>query len=98
DFVYRTLEFLNEESCGKCTPCREGTEVMVEILGRLVNGEGVVEDITALEQLGRVMKDSALCGLGQSAPIPVLDTLAYFKRDYENRISQATLLRNLKAV
>ncbi|MCG6878976.1 MAG: SLBB domain-containing protein [Deltaproteobacteria bacterium] len=98
DFVYRTLEFLNEESCGKCTPCREGTEVMVEILGRLVNGEGVVEDITALEQLGRVMKDSALCGLGQAAPIPVLDTLAYFKRDYENRISQATLLRNLKAV
>ena len=45
DFAYRTLEFLNEESCGKCTPCREGTEVMVEILGRMANGEGVAEDI-----------------------------------------------------
>jgi len=64
DFVHRTMEFLNEESCGKCTPCREGTEVMVEVLGRLVNGEGVAEDIPVLEELGQVMKLSACAGAG----------------------------------
>jgi len=98
DFVYRTLEFLNEESCGKCTPCREGTEVMVEILGRLVNGEGVEEDIDNLRQLSDTMVRAALCGLGQAAPIPVLDTLAYFRKDYEDRISQSILLRSLKTI
>lgn len=98
DFVYRTLEFLNEESCGKCTPCREGTEVMVEILGRMVNGEGVAEDIDNLQDLSDTMVCAALCGLGQAAPIPVLDTLTYFKKDYEDRISQSVLLRSLKAV
>jgi NADH:ubiquinone oxidoreductase subunit F (NADH-binding) len=98
DFAHRTMEFLNEESCGKCTPCREGTEVMVEILGRLVNGEGVEKDISALEELGQVMKLSALCGLGQTAPVPVLDTLKYFRKDYENRISQSVFLRSLKTV
>lgn len=98
EFVYRSMEFLNEESCGKCTPCREGTEVMVEILGRLINGEGVPEDMDVLEELSETMKLSALCGLGQSAPIPVLDTLKYFRTDYENRISQSVLLRSLKAI
>jgi NADH-quinone oxidoreductase subunit F len=98
EFTYRTMEFLNEESCGKCTPCREGTEVMVEILGRLVNGEGAFEDMDVLEELSETMKLSALCGLGQSAPIPVLDTLKYFRTDYENRISQSVLLRSLKAI
>jgi len=98
DFVYRTMEFLNEESCGKCTPCREGTEVMVEILGRLVNGEGVDGDMEVLEELSDTMKLSALCGLGQTAPVPVLDTLKYFRKDYENRISQSVFLRSLKTV
>ena len=98
DFVYRTIEFLNEESCGKCTPCREGTEVMVEILGRLANGEGVDGDIEVLEELSDTMKLSALCGLGQTAPVPVLDTLKYFRKDYENRISQSVFLRSLKTV
>lgn len=98
DFVYRTLEFLNEESCGKCTPCREGTEVMVEILERMVNGEGVAEDIDNLQDLSDTMVRAALCGLGQAAPIPVLDTLAYFKKDYEDRISQSILLRSLKTI
>jgi len=98
DFVYRTMEFLNEESCGKCTPCREGTEVMLEVLGGLVNGEGGEEDIPVLEELGQVMKLSALCGLGQTAPVPVLDTLKYFRKDYENRISQSVFLRGLKTV
>ena len=98
DFVYRTMEFLNEESCGKCTPCREGTEVMVEILGRLNRGEGVEEDIPVLEELSRTMMLSSLCGLGQTAPVPVLDSLKYFKKDYENRISQSVFLRSLKTV
>ncbi len=98
EFAYRTMEFLNEESCGKCTPCREGCEVMVEILGRLLNGEGAFEDMDVLQELSETMKLSALCGLGQSAPIPVLDTLKYFRTDYENRISQSVLLRSLKAI
>ncbi len=96
DFVYRSIEFLNEESCGKCTPCREGTEVMVGILERLTKGEGVEEDIQMLEELSRVMMDSSLCGLGQAAPIPVLDTLKYFRNDYENRIKQSVFLRTLR--
>jgi len=98
DFVYRTMEFLNEESCGKCTPCREGTEVMVEVLGRLVSGEGVSGDIEVLQELSETMKVSSLCGLGQTAPIPVLDSLKYFRENYENRISQSVLLRSLKAI
>jgi len=98
DFVYRTMEFLNEESCGKCTPCREGTEVMMEVLGRLVNGEGREEDIGVLEDVSSVMMLSSLCGLGQTAPVPVLDSLKYFREAYENRISQSVFLRSLKAV
>jgi NADH-quinone oxidoreductase subunit F len=96
DFVSRTLDFLNEESCGECTPCREGTEVMVEILGRLTAGDGIPEDIGQLEELSRVMMDSSLCGLGQAAPVPVLDTLRYFRNDYENRIKQSVVLRTLR--
>jgi NADH-quinone oxidoreductase subunit F len=88
DIVYRTLEFLAEESCGKCTPCREGTEVMVEILERFYEGEGRERDIITLEQLSRAMILSSLCGLGQAAPNPVLDSLQHFRNDYESRIKQ----------
>ena len=98
DFVYRTMEFLNEESCGFCTPCREGTEVMMEILGRLVKGDGVQEDLGALEDLSNAMITSSMCGLGQTAAIPVLDTLKYFRKDYENRISQSVFLRGLQPI
>jgi len=98
DFVYRTVEFLNEESCGKCTPCREGTEVMVEVLGRLARGEGVQADIRTLEDLSETMMLSSMCGLGQGVPIPVLDTLKYFRNNYENRINQSVFLRSLKPV
>ena len=98
DFVYRSMEFLAEESCGKCTPCREGTEVMCEILGRLVQGEGMQEDLQGLEDLSNVMMVSSLCGLGQAAPIPVLDTLKFFRNEYENRIRQAVFLRTLKGI
>ena len=96
DFVSRTIEFLNEESCGECTPCREGTQVMVEILERLAKGDGVPEDIENLEALSRVMMASSLCGLGQAAPVPVLDTIKYFRNDYENRITQSVFLRTLR--
>jgi NADH:ubiquinone oxidoreductase subunit F (NADH-binding) len=96
DFVSRTVEFLAEESCGKCTPCREGTEVMLEILGRLARGDGQKEDIQTLEELSTVMSLSSLCGLGQAAAIPVMDTLKYFKNDYETRIRQSIFLRSLR--
>jgi len=88
EIVYRTMEFLAEESCGKCTPCREGTEVMVNIMEAFYRGEARESDIGLLEELSRVMAVSALCGLGQAAPIPVTDTLQYFRSDYEERIKQ----------
>ncbi len=88
DVVYRTLEFLAEESCGKCSPCREGTEVMTEILERLSRGEGAERDFRILRKLSETMMLSSLCGLGQAAPNPVMDTLQYFRDDYENRIKQ----------
>jgi NADH:ubiquinone oxidoreductase subunit F (NADH-binding) len=86
DIVHRTMEFLAEESCGKCTPCRQGTEVMVEILERFCRGEGLERDIKVLEELSDTMMLSSLCGLGQAAPFAVMDTLKYFKDDYEKRI------------
>ena len=98
DVVYRDMEFLAEESCGKCAPCREGTEAMVEILDRLAKGEGMQDDMEVLEDLSNVMTSSALCGLGQTAPVPVLDTLRYFRDEYKNRINQSVLLRSLKGI
>ena len=86
DIVYRTIEFLAEECCGKCAPCREGTEVMVEILERFSCGEGVERDIGVLEELSSAMMLSSLCGLGQAAPNPVVDSLQYFRSAYESRI------------
>ena len=80
------LNFTQSESCGKCTPCREGTKRMLEILTRICNGEGVPEDIDTLERLGRVIKSTALCGLGNTAPNPVLSTLKYFRDEYEAHI------------
>jgi len=87
DIVYRTMEFLTEESCGKCTPCRQGTEVMLEILERFGRGEGLKRDIKDLEGLSRVMVLSSLCGLGQAAPNAVTDSLQYFRDTYESRIA-----------
>ena len=85
DIVYRTMEFLADESCGKCTPCRQGTEVMVETLERFRRGKGSKKDIKALEDLSDTMMLSSLCGLGQAAPFPVVDTLKYFRDDYEKQ-------------
>ncbi|MCK4962684.1 MAG: NADH-quinone oxidoreductase subunit F, partial [Anaerolineales bacterium] len=95
DFVSRTMEFLAEESCGKCTPCREGTEAMLYIVERLAQGDGQADDVQALEDLSETMMLSSLCGLGQAAAIPVRDTIRYFRNDYETRIKQAVLLRGL---
>jgi len=86
DIAYRTIEFLAEECCGKCAPCREGTEVMVEILEKFSCGEGVERDIGVLEELSNAMMLSSLCGLGQAAPNPVVDSLQYFRSAYESRI------------
>jgi NADP-reducing hydrogenase subunit HndC len=76
------LEFTVDESCGKCTPCRVGTKRMYEILERITRGEGTLEDIDRLEKLAADIKNTALCGLGQTAPNPVLSTLRYFKDEY----------------
>ena len=76
------LEFTVEESCGKCTPCRIGNKRLLEILTRITEGEGTMEDLDKLEDLSYIIKDTALCGLGQSAPNPVLSTLKYFKDEY----------------
>ncbi len=95
DMVHQSMIFLSEESCGKCTPCREGTEVMIEIFRRLEIGEGVPEDMENLEALSEAMMLSSLCGLGQAAPIPVLDSLKYFRSEYEDRIEKSQILRRL---
>ncbi|PRR72435.1 NADP-reducing hydrogenase subunit HndC [Moorella humiferrea] len=80
------LNFTQAESCGKCTPCREGTKRMLEILTRICEGEGKIEDLDTLERLARVVKNTALCGLGQTCPNPVLSTLQYFRHEYEAHI------------
>ncbi len=76
------IEFVQEESCGKCSPCRVGTKRMLEILTRICSGEGCMEDIDQLETLGHFIKDASLCGLGQTAPNPVLSTLRHFRHEY----------------
>ncbi|MGM9999176.1 MAG: NADH-quinone oxidoreductase subunit NuoF [Candidatus Bruticola sp.] len=76
------LDFTVDESCGKCTPCREGTKRMLEILDKIVSGHGTMEDIKALEDLAETIKSTSLCGLGQTAPNPVLSTLKHFRDEY----------------
>ena len=76
------LEFTVDESCGKCTPCRIGTKRMYEILDKITKGQGTLEDLDKLEELAYYIKDNALCGLGQTAPNPVLSTMHYFKDEY----------------
>ena len=80
------MSFTQRESCGKCTPCREGTKRMLEILERIVNGQGKLEDIDTLEELAKMIQSMALCGLGKSAPLPVLSTLATFRDEYVEHI------------
>ena len=80
------LEFTQDESCGKCPPCRIGTKRMLEILTRITEGEGTMEDIDNLETLAKTISSSALCALGQTAPNPVLATLKFFRDEYEAHI------------
>ena len=82
------LEFTVDESCGKCTPCRIGTRRMYEILDRITKGQGEPEDLDRLENLAKYIKDNALCGLGQTAPNPVLSTLRYFRHEYEAHVNE----------
>ena len=80
------MSFTQRESCGKCTPCREGTKRMLEILERIVNGQGKLEDLDTLEELAKMIQTMALCGLGKSAPLPVLSTLSTFREEYVEHI------------
>ena len=81
------LDFTHRESCGKCTFCRVGTKRMFETLERIVAGEGKPEDITFLEEMGPKVKAGSLCGLGQTAPNPVLATLRYFRDEFDAHVS-----------
>ena len=80
------MSFTQRESCGKCIPCREGTKRMLEILERIVAGQGKLEDLDTLEELAKMIQTMALCGLGKSAPLPVLSTLATFRDEYIEHI------------
>ncbi len=80
------MDFVQDESCGKCTPCRLGTKRMLAILENITTGKGTMEDIDELETLARDVTASALCGLGQTAPNPILSTLRYFRHEYEMHI------------
>lgn len=86
DFARYFMNFTQEESCGKCVPCRIGTKAMLSTLERICEGNGLPGDIDYLQELAEVVKNSALCGLGQTAPNPVLTTIRYFRDEYEAHI------------
>jgi len=96
------LEFTCDESCGKCTPCRVGTKRMLEILERITEGRGTVDDIDLLKELGHGIKEASLCGLGQSAPNPVLSTLKYFEEEYmahaRDKVCPAGVCKKLSSI
>jgi len=93
------LNFTMAESCGKCTPCREGTRFMHTLLTRIIEGRGTPDDLDLLEEVARWVKATALCGLGQTAPNPVISTLRYFRDEYEAHVTgkrcPAGVCRNL---
>ncbi|UJG42572.1 MAG: NADH-quinone oxidoreductase subunit NuoF [Candidatus Heimdallarchaeum endolithica] len=88
DLARYFMTFIASESCGKCTPCREGTVRALEMLEKITSGDATIDILTDLEQLSLVIKDTALCGLGQTAPNPILSTLKYFKEEYIEHIEQ----------
>ena len=81
------LTFTQAESCGKCVPCRLGTKRMLEILTRITEGQGTEQDLDLLQEMAAGIKDSALCGLGQTCPNPVLTTMKYFRDEYEEHVN-----------
>jgi NADH-quinone oxidoreductase subunit F len=99
DIARYFLDFTQKESCGKCVPCRVGTRHMVEILDKITHGEGTPDDLLALRTLGDTIKKGSLCGLGQTAPNPVLTSLRYFRNEYLEHIKdnrcRATVCKDL---
>ncbi len=95
DIAKYFLEFTVDESCGKCTPCREGTQQMLEILKRISSGKGAEADLAELEKLGETIAVTSLCGLGQSAPNPVLSTMRWFMDEYEAHIKSKKCIANV---
>ncbi len=90
DFARYFMTFVQEESCGKCVPCRVGTKSMLTVLERICAGQGQPGDVEYLEKLGQEIRQASLCGLGQTAPNPVLSTLRYFRDEYEAHIRDKT--------
>lgn len=86
DILIRIVTFFEHESCGKCTPCREGHQQLRIILSRFTRKQAGIEDMIALESLARVMHQTSLCGLGQSSPTAIISTLRYFRDDYIDRL------------
>jgi bidirectional [NiFe] hydrogenase diaphorase subunit len=82
------MEFCKSESCGKCVPCRAGTQQMHAILEKITAGDAGAEDIKLLEELCDLVRNTSLCGLGQSAPTPVMTTLQYFRNEYQSHIEE----------
>lgn len=82
------LEFTVDESCGKCVPCRIGTRRLLELLNKITEGNGTLEDIDKMEELCHYIQKNALCALGQTAPNPVLSTLKYFREEYEAHVAE----------
>ncbi|MEK7242533.1 MAG: NADH-ubiquinone oxidoreductase-F iron-sulfur binding region domain-containing protein, partial [Planctomycetota bacterium] len=89
EFARYFMNFVQDESCGKCVPCRIGTRRMLEILSRLLKGEGKESDLDLLLELAAHTKETSLCGLGQTAPNPVLSTLRYFRHEYDALLKKA---------
>ncbi len=82
------MNFTQNESCGKCVPCREGTKRMLEILERIVGGKGIMEDLDLLDELSQTITDTALCGLGKCAAQPVMSTMKFFREEYEQHVKE----------
>ena len=87
--LHRYFEAVQRESCGRCVPCRVGTRVIANLLGKITRGEGEKVDLAVLERLGKMIKDSSLCELGQSSPVPLLHALEHFRDDFEARLQSA---------
>ncbi len=87
EVLSRIVEFFNHESCGRCTPCREGHEHVSILMKKFLRSEGTPEDLYSLESLARVMHQTSLCGLGQSSPVSILSTLGYFRDEYHERMN-----------
>jgi NADH:ubiquinone oxidoreductase subunit F (NADH-binding) len=83
DFARFFMDFCMDESCGKCVPCRVGTVQLRKLLDKIISGEGTPEDLEKMDNLCKLVKTTSLCGLGQSAPNPVISTLKYFRHEYE---------------